>query len=195
MLTPLLFVEPHSTLIVCITVLSVSLLVTSDDGLVTSQHEPVVRRKESVKMVPVPIPKSKKYYLTCTLHIFPIKLWRLTYELSDQQIFHQRSQEPHTTTPKCSNNSCSRNYLYVWILRHCCCCGYCAIDVDLTHSSELVLTVDFGCWCLCFADCCWNCKVSFVVVLFRVVGLVVHWAEVEVKSSLERENSHHHQPL
>ena len=65
MLTPLLLVEPHSTFIVCITVLSVSLLVTSDDGLVTSQHEPVVRRKKSVKMVPVPIPKSKIIYLTC----------------------------------------------------------------------------------------------------------------------------------
>ena len=192
MLTPLLLVEPHSTFIVCITVLSVSLLVTSDDGLVTSQHEPVVRRKKSVKMVPVPIPKSKKY----TWHAQLLnKSWRFTYELSDPQIFHQRSQEPHTTTPKCSNNSYSRNYLSVWILRNCCCCEYCAIDVDLTRSSELVLTMDFGCWCLCFADCCWNCKVSFVVVLFRVVGLVVHWAEVEVKSSLERENNHHHQPL
>ena len=192
MLTPLLFVEPHSTFIVCLTVFTVSLMVTSADGLVTSQHQSVVKWKKSVKMVPVPIPKIKNilvmhdfFYITYLLSI--------TYELSDQQIFHQRSQELHTTTPKCSNNSYSSCYLCGW--RSCCCCDYCAIDVDLTQSSELVLTMDFGCWCLCFADCC--CKVTFVdvVVLFHAVGLVVYWAEVEVKSSSEREDSHHHQPL
>ena len=68
MLTPLLFVEPHSTFIVCLTVFTVILMVTSACGLVTSQEKSLVKWEKSVKMVPVPIPKIK-IYLTCTYYI------------------------------------------------------------------------------------------------------------------------------
>ena len=48
MLTPLLFVEPHSTFIVCLTVFTVSLMVTSACGLVTSQEKSLVKWEKSV---------------------------------------------------------------------------------------------------------------------------------------------------
>ena len=75
MLTPLLFVEPHSTFIVCLTVFTVILMVTSADGLVTSQEESLVKWEKSVKMVPVPIPKIKNIFGTTFL------LSQITYYL------------------------------------------------------------------------------------------------------------------
>ena len=52
MLTPLLLVEPHGTFMVCITQFPVT-----EASLVTPQYEPVLRGKQSVQMVTIPVPE------------------------------------------------------------------------------------------------------------------------------------------
>ena len=101
MLTPLLFVEPHSTFIVCLTVFTVSLMVTSADGLVTSQDESVVKWKKSVKMVPVPIPKIKNilvmhdfFYIT---YLLPMSYQTNKYSTKEAKSYTQQHQGAATT--------------------------------------------------------------------------------------------------
>ena len=54
MLTPLLLVEPQGTFMVCITQFPV---IRADASLVTPQYEPVLRGKQSVQMVTIPVPE------------------------------------------------------------------------------------------------------------------------------------------